>query len=245
MNCDQVFTILTRGPFPSGESTDAAVEIHLSLCVECRHFAEALRPDETSCTETLYPEESRGLPYYWGVSALDEEQGTLVTTARDRRARRRRKTNLFDRREPLSHLSGWQLAFAVMMGAALGTVLRFLGYADVPGPLHAADARPTAVARASDPVELVPADAHRQLAAKLGVAPACWQDQQIGQREEMAGGPSSEFYSVSRNADLCCTKCHNATAPRFALRGTTARISRSCQVCHCDLPVGGYNPPQP
>lgn len=240
MNCDQVFKILTRGPFPSGEATDAAVEIHLSLCSDCRHFAEALRPDGAADSELLIPEDSRGLPYYWGIATVEGEPGAMVTTAKDRRTRRRRKPALFDRRETLSHLSGWQLAFAVLMGAALGTALRLLGYADGSEPAKVATAQPDAVAQVANPVEFLPANAGSQLAAKLGVAPACWQDQQVGFHDRQSVSATAEFDLLSRNADLCCTKCHNATAPRFALRGTTARISRSCQVCHWDVPVGRF-----
>src|SRR5918997_915126 len=44
MNCDQVFMILTRGPFPTGEPWDEEVEGHLESCSECWRLAEALRP---------------------------------------------------------------------------------------------------------------------------------------------------------------------------------------------------------
>jgi hypothetical protein len=243
MNCDQVFKILTRGPFPSGESTDAAVEVHLSLCSECRHFAEALRPDGSADAESLIPEECRGLPYYWGGAALEDDSGPLVATAEGRRTRRRRKTSLFDHRESFSNLSGWQLAIAVLMGATLGTVLRMLGYSDAGGPDPAAIERPAlAVKQDADASERIPADASRQLAAKLGVTPACWQDQQFGLHDDPLEDSLAEYAMPSRNADLCCTKCHNATAPRFALRGTTARISRSCQVCHWEVSDRGLNP---
>ena len=44
MDCDQVFMILTRGPFPTGEPWDEQVEAHLESCSECWRLAEALRP---------------------------------------------------------------------------------------------------------------------------------------------------------------------------------------------------------
>lgn len=44
MRCDDVFEILTSGPFPSGSASDESVERHLECCHECRKFAEALRP---------------------------------------------------------------------------------------------------------------------------------------------------------------------------------------------------------
>ncbi len=280
INCQQVFTILTRGPFPTGESTDAAVEIHIALCRSCRRIAEALRPEGSITQECLIPEESRSLPYYWGIAippdeerpefyaeeaaraepvrkvkqterAVPAEQGTLVATARGYRSRRRRRhVSMFDGRDTLAHLSGWQLAIAVLMGAVLGTALRLLGYADgnevERASYRASNARPAPVAVERTHVAVaLPTNARQQLAAKLGVAPACWQDQPGELHGNLAAGQVSEFDLLSRNADLCCTKCHNATAPRFALRGTTARISRSCQVCHWDVPVGSYNRPSP
>ena len=53
MHCDRVFAILTRGPFPSGEVTDVAVELHLAHCVSCRRLAESLRPIEAAPHETV------------------------------------------------------------------------------------------------------------------------------------------------------------------------------------------------
>ena len=44
MNCDQVFDILTRGPFPTGTACDEPLEAHLDECPECHRLAEALRP---------------------------------------------------------------------------------------------------------------------------------------------------------------------------------------------------------
>jgi hypothetical protein len=44
LNCDQVFDVLTRGPFPSGDETDQPVESHLRACHDCRQLAEALQP---------------------------------------------------------------------------------------------------------------------------------------------------------------------------------------------------------
>ncbi len=55
MRCDDVFEILTSVPFPSGSSTDEAVEQHLSACHECRSFAEAMRPIASIATESDLP----------------------------------------------------------------------------------------------------------------------------------------------------------------------------------------------
>src|SRR5262245_42442888 len=66
MDCDQVFTILTRGPFPTGEAWDEQVEAHLETCGDCWRLAEALRPALEVFQEAVPPAESRDLPGYWG-----------------------------------------------------------------------------------------------------------------------------------------------------------------------------------
>lgn len=68
MNCDQVFNVLTRGPFPTGAPDDAEVEGHLADCPSCWEFAEALRPAVDVFEEAVLPAESRDLPGYWGDS---------------------------------------------------------------------------------------------------------------------------------------------------------------------------------
>ena len=66
MDCDQVFMILTRGPFPTGAPWDEQVEAHLETCGDCWRIAEALRPALEVFQEAVPPAESRGLPGYWG-----------------------------------------------------------------------------------------------------------------------------------------------------------------------------------
>jgi hypothetical protein len=66
MDCEQVFMILTRGPFPTGESWDEQVEAHLESCADCWRLAEALRPALEVFQEAVPPAESRDLPGYWG-----------------------------------------------------------------------------------------------------------------------------------------------------------------------------------
>lgn len=66
MNCDQVFMILTRGPFPTGEPWDEQVETHLETCADCWRLADALRPALEVFQEAVPPAESRDLPGYWG-----------------------------------------------------------------------------------------------------------------------------------------------------------------------------------
>ena len=71
MTCDDVFDVLTRGPFPSGAAEqDEHVERHLVGCQECRRLATALRPAVELFQEAIDPAESLGLPGYRGRVAL-------------------------------------------------------------------------------------------------------------------------------------------------------------------------------
>jgi hypothetical protein len=86
MDCDQVFMILTRGPFPTGESWDEQVESHLEQCGDCWRLAEALRPALEVFQEAVPPSEGRDLPGYWGdarpsSSAVAELQRSSTRTA--------------------------------------------------------------------------------------------------------------------------------------------------------------------
>ena len=73
IHCDEVFDILTRGPFPTGAVSDGVVESHLTRCDDCRRLSEALRPAVELFQEAVAPEESRGLPSYWGNSCDDDD----------------------------------------------------------------------------------------------------------------------------------------------------------------------------
>ena len=86
MDCDQVFMILTRGPFPTGEAWDEQVETHLESCADCWRLAEALRPALEVFQEAIPPAESRELPGYWGdarpaSNVIAELQSGAISTA--------------------------------------------------------------------------------------------------------------------------------------------------------------------
>jgi hypothetical protein len=95
MDCDQVFMILTRGPFPTGEPWDEQVEAHLETCGDCWRLAEALRPALEVFQEAIPPAEGRDLPGYWGdarpasavVAQLTRETTRTALTAQAPRIR--------------------------------------------------------------------------------------------------------------------------------------------------------------
>lgn len=86
MDCDQVFTILTRGPFPTGEPWDEQVEAHLESCADCWRLAEALRPALEVFQEAIPPAESRNLPGYWGDARPASEALSELTRVTARTA---------------------------------------------------------------------------------------------------------------------------------------------------------------
>ena len=81
MDCDQVFMILTRGPFPAGDPWDDEVEDHLEICSDCWRLAEALRPAVEVFQEAVPPAEGRDLPGYWGDARPTAAVGQLERTA--------------------------------------------------------------------------------------------------------------------------------------------------------------------
>lgn len=66
MNCDQVFCVLTRGPFPTGDRSDLLVEQHLEECASCWQIAEALKPAHHVFEESVPAAQLHDLPGYWG-----------------------------------------------------------------------------------------------------------------------------------------------------------------------------------
>jgi len=96
MDCDRVFMILTRGPFPTGAPSDEQVEEHLETCGDCWRLAEALRPALEVFQEAIPAAEGRDLPGYWGdarpasavLSRLTNGAGRTLMTAGVRRVAR-------------------------------------------------------------------------------------------------------------------------------------------------------------
>lgn len=65
--CDDVFDVLTRGPFPTGQhEVDWPLERHLTVCHSCRELAEALRPatEMLADSQTASPPQQPDWPVY-------------------------------------------------------------------------------------------------------------------------------------------------------------------------------------
>ena len=122
MNCNQVFNILTRGPFPSGDRTDAAVEIHLATCPDCRDFAEALRPALDVYQETVSPEECGNLPGYWGDLAPVASERAIKTAQRSHAGSRALRLQM-PTAQPIAATRSTQWLFAAVVALFVGCML--------------------------------------------------------------------------------------------------------------------------
>lgn len=124
MDCDQVFMILTRGPFPTGEPWDEDVEAHLETCSECWRLAEALRPALEVFQEAVPPAESRDLPGYWGdarpaAAIVSELTRSTTKTATSADVRRATQTFVARREQSLALRFSPELMRAVVLASTL------------------------------------------------------------------------------------------------------------------------------
>jgi hypothetical protein len=220
MNCDQVFDILTRGPFPTGTPCDTGVEAHLSSCCECRRLAEALRPALELFQEAVGPEESRDLPGYWCAVATGRKQ-PVVSYAQDPQPRLAVPRQWAKARlgSNWSALAAWRfaalLALGVMAGSMMSSRGTFDGFSALPpdgsgaaaGAPAPKDDGPRVTLAEHQELPAGPADCSRQLLDDMVLAKAD------------LGGLN------------CCTDCHHANAPS-APKSATAMVSQSCQLCH-------------
>ena len=212
LNCDQVFDVLTRGPFPTGEAIDAPVERHLAACHECRALAEALRPAVELFHEAIDPEECRDLPGYHGVGASSAAGGLAQMVAQaienDSPPRAASLPVAPRRVTAWSRLTGYrpsQLeAFLAALAVGALFVLSLAGFGGFEAPTA-----PPAVA-------ITPtSDGLMQLAA-LELRPACFSWSQ--------GSSASSLH--------CCTECHAAKGERALSKPTIAVLTASCRACH-------------
>ena len=238
MNCDQVFDILTRGPFPTGTSCDTAVEAHLSECPECHRLAEALRPALELFQEAVGPEESRDLPGYWCAVATDRKT-PLVSYAEN--VEPRLSIAQTPERDSSagnwSALAAWRLAAALALGVTLGTLLnsrgtfdRFSGMSPIGSGSAASTSQPNDDPPPKDNQEPRFTVAEHQILAALPAA--CFRHQAgVAPRNAM------QNRGVLASADLgnlnCCSECHNSNSDIVPSQAT-ATVAQRCQFCHKD-----------
>ncbi|MBX3415448.1 MAG: hypothetical protein KF708_22380 [Pirellulales bacterium] len=253
MNCDRVFDILTRGPFPSGAPSDERVERHLSNCPACRRLAAALQPAIELFEEAITPDEGRDLPAYWGdlfVADQDDHGGRYGSSSwrggtSTRLATKLRHATGLDLETVRRTLpTAWRLSAAVLLGICIGGLLRSadLGStAAVPPvtPTHseafAADTdddkplRPVAAAVIPSQVSL--AELRLVACTFATTAPSPPKG-----RKHLKLPPHDVAPIPLQARDVaCCTDCHNAHNEQIQItRETTVQIVHTCKHCHTD-----------
>lgn len=229
--CDDVFDILTRGPFPSGDASDSLVESHLASCPGCHRLAEALRPAVELFEESIGPEEGRYLPRYWGDASSDAadlwERETAVV------ARPRPK--------PRSTNRTWE-----RFAPAGRNIARFLAAAAV-GAVIAAAANPNHWVRPGEsifpPASAESADGGANAAPLLAVAnpfdhlPRACRALNMHRHDSSAENETGLVPQPEKeNEQACCTECHRIGNPKAGQAAppnkATAEVSQVCSTCH-------------
>lgn len=238
IQCDDVFDILTRGPFPAGLESDAAVEHHLRCCHDCRQLAEALRPAVALFHECLSEDEADQLPEYHGRATpltqpfarrlpqtIAEVQLPADRVPRHHHSRAQRWVMLIQ-----GFIATALTAAIVLMVVNLGVSMRDLRPGGPPNRMQAG-----AIGVSS---ELSHPEAARQLLA-LQMPAACWFDQKFPRLP--ASGPIEQQLALAleKSEIACCTRCHaeSKDAPRAATKSAAAAhqfatLTKSCLICH-------------
>lgn len=209
MRCDDVFEILTAGPFPSGASTDEAVEIHLRSCHECRRFALALQPLAEAA-------ESAGLPLYkgnqvgagaQGPSSLEQSVRELVLRETPRRAQDVAPVRSARR-------GGWRTLAGFCAAACLLGAAAAWGGPLLTGGFSAGSASSEAQATLQPVNAAVNGLCHSEFAAHVQ--------------------PSGDAPTTKNGAsDACCLECHGGNQRFRSPRSETiGLVVMSCQKCH-------------
>ncbi|HEY2882381.1 MAG TPA: hypothetical protein VGJ15_08110 [Pirellulales bacterium] len=230
MNCDHVFAILTRGPFPSGSQHDDAVETHLQFCPECQRLAEALRPNSDSQPETIGLDDGQALPGYWGaaIPASGDLAVSLGDKSRQLQVEHCRRRSKGSPNQANLHL--WQFTAAVALGIVLAAALRTLMS---PRSLQARSGIETPLADGARSYSQRNAG---EMLALLDLKPVC--------RESYANTalPLDTIDDAAALGDptvttptgdkICCTQCHRAGGEIKLTAAQMVRFQHSCRACH-------------
>lgn len=243
MNCDQVFDILTRGPFPTGTACDERVERHLLACPDCRRLAAALQPAVELFEEAVTPEESRDLPGYWGelfATAHESPPARVQPARRVLTALRPKRARISDK-----SVSRWSIVYrfaaVLLLGACLGALLRGLELEKHAQRLVTGEGDPP-LALAESPEEehatmlpIGPSKQRGSLVHSLGMATAClklvsWEPAAL--TVHLDSESPNLMAEVELTSMSCCTECHSAESKVRVSEPVALNVSRSCMLCH-------------
>ena len=250
MNCDQVFDVLTRGPFPTGADSDIHVERHLLACHDCRQLAEALRPAVELLHECVDDAESDDLPGYRGwldkgslgvaeaVRRAASDQAVSDRAVSDRAVQSYTEDARSVSESQSRSLSGrtWSWLYVAASAAVIGWLLVPFGASDHDGPRRSAVDRD--VAEAPDAGGRL-TDSGRLMLTRLDLPRACRDESMLNEVAAISANNTRTAASPHAPANreyMCCTLCHASGVERTTSRATArAALSvtiRSCEACH-------------
>jgi hypothetical protein len=231
--CDEVFEILTRGPFPTGAPSDGIVESHLTHCAACRQLAEALRPAVELFQEAVTPEESRTLPSYWGEASANAAPWLVIENRTGSQvAQRTRKTARNSspaRRLPSIHAFSLRpaarFAAALLLGMALAGLLRQLGSAS--GDFQSATSAPR---QREGQARWLLAERGAHWFERNKLSERCLADASGPTLVAVLSGDPAAPGAIELG---CCSACHTAGGPvrRMTARATST-AANACGACH-------------
>lgn len=218
MKCDNVFDILTRGPFPTGDPSDAAVERHLAACHDCRQLAEALRPAVELFHESISSDEVDSLPGYRGVLCEVERTSAVMTAISESSVEPAR--TVVEQHAPQQDGRKrweftWRFATALLFMIGLGIGIWFSN----PEPGLPQAGRTSA---ASDRFQ--PDENGREILLSIGLSSEC-----------LPLGTEWDKQTTHTLAHLemdCCTRCHTVSNPNRPDPDSVAMLGKSCEACH-------------
>jgi hypothetical protein len=232
VNCDQVFDVLTRGPFPTGDTSDEAVEQHLRACHDCRRLAEALRPAVALMHEAVAADHALNLPEYQGslpTPALDDDPYTSPRSLALGLRRLDVKPHAIPKPgfDVAQLVHGMRLLAASILVVALGTLAW--------GLLMSARNHGAVALRPAPSMGIAavrPDEKGLQTLAMLKLTPVCFAP---GQRLRVAADAGAPLASALTADELltCCTHCHaHGKSAGATLVAANERFMQSCSACH-------------
>ena len=228
LNCDQVFDVLTRGPFPTGAASDESVEQHLRACHECRQLAEALRPAVALLHEAIAGDQALDLPGYQG--SLPPAAVIPGTTGRNRRSQRKRWMR-WPSTEQIVNIA--RAAAASILVAAIGTLLYNLSMSAPAGSLAKVRGGFTSLPALTGARRAPQPDAEGLLTLASFQLPAhCLPLSHRPLTPEKAAEIAAAIAEGSLDALRCCSECHHGGLNQQPSSRLVAVLQQNCQLCH-------------
>jgi hypothetical protein len=235
LTCDQVFEVLTRGPFPTGDESDEHVEHHLQACHDCRQLAEALRPAVELLHEVIAEEHALALPEYQGSLPDDGPRACRLSVVRLAKAPSAEQT-VFPQRRSERSISNLRLVAAGLLIAGLSLWFAGLSAERNNRGLTALSSWLTTPATSEfRQTDGLPDGAALLSLASLNLPATCLPLTHRPVSNEQAAEIALALADGSLDKLRCCTECHHAGQPKAAQRRspTLAAVAmQNCQGCH-------------